>query len=132
MQAPIDDAEWPLVKVRWDGFVSDTMVDTFLAKMDEWLERGERFGLLLDSRGAKGMSPEQRTRLIEHMKQNAESTAKHLAQAIVLDNFIQRTLFYGINLIFPNPFPSKLFVEPEPALVWLRGQLGLPPPLEVR
>jgi hypothetical protein len=128
MLTHIDEADWPLVKVRWDGFVTDSMVDTFLAKMDEWLERGERFGLLLDSRGAEGMSPEQRTRVIGHMKQNAEGTAKYLAQAIVLDNIIQRTLFYGINLIFPNPFPSKVFVEPEPALVWLHRQLGLPPP----
>lgn len=123
MLVPIDEAAWPLVKVRWDGAVTDSMVDTFLARMDEWLQRGERFGLLLDSRGAKGMSPEQRNRLIGHMKRNADTTSKCLVQAIVLDNLIQRTLFYGINLIFPNPFPSKIFADPVEAEAWLRGQL---------
>jgi hypothetical protein len=124
MLVPIDEAAWPLVKVRWDGTVTDGMVDTFLAKMDEWLQRGECFGLLLDSRGAKGMSPEQRNRLIGHMKRNADRTSKCLVQAIVLDNLIQRTLFYGINVIFPSPFPSKLFADPVEAEAWLRSELA--------
>jgi hypothetical protein len=123
MLVPIDEAGWPLVKVRWDGAVSDSMIDSFLARMNEWLERGERFALLLDSRGAKGMSPEQRNRVIAHMKQNAARTAQCLVQAIVLDNLIQRTLFYGINVIFPNPFPSKVFADPAEAEAWLRAQL---------
>jgi hypothetical protein len=126
MLAPIDEAEWPLVKVRWDGVVTDGMIDSFLAKMNDWLRREERFGLLLDSRGAKGMSPEQRKRVISHMKKNADRTSAHLAQAVVLDNLIQRTLFYGINLIVPNPFPSKVFAELQPAEAWLRAELGLP------
>ena len=123
MRVPIDEAAWPLVRVRWDGAVSDSMIDTFLARMNEWLERGERFALLLDSRGAKGMSPEQRNRVIGHMKQNAARTARCLVQAIVLDNVIQRTLFYGINVIFPNPFPSKVFADPDEAEAWLRAEL---------
>jgi hypothetical protein len=41
----------------------------------------------------------------------------------VLDNLIQRTLFYGINLIFPNPFPSKVFADPLEAEAWLRNEL---------
>lgn len=126
MQVEIDEAAWPLVKVRWDSVVTDTMMHTFLAKMNQWLERGQRFGLLLDSRGAKGLSPDIRKRLIAHMKQNADKTAQYLVQAIVLDNLIQRTLFYGINLVLPNPFPSKVFANPAEAQDWLRRELDLP------
>jgi hypothetical protein len=70
------------------------------------------------------MSPEQRTRVIGHMKQSAALTTDYLVQAIVLDSLMQRTLFYGINLIFPNPFPSKVFGDVEQARAWLLGELG--------
>lgn len=120
---PIDEGGWPLVVVRWEGEITDATLHAFLSQMDAWLARQERFGLLLDSRGAKGMSPEQRARVIGHMKQHAPRTAPYLVQAIVLDSLLQRTLFFGINLIFPNPFPSKVFAQPEPARQWLLSQL---------
>jgi SpoIIAA-like len=123
MLVPIDEAGWPVVTVRWSGLVTDAMLQEFLSKMDRWLERRERFALLLDSRGAKGFSPEQRKRLIHHMKQHAALTTPYLVQAIVLDNPMQRTLFYGINLIFPNPFPSKVFADPAEARSWLGREL---------
>jgi SpoIIAA-like len=123
MLVPLDEATWPLVTVRWTGVISDATLTEFLARMDAWLRRGQRFALLLDSRGAKGFSPEQRRLLIGHMKQHADLTRQYLVQAIVLDNFIQRTLFYGINLIFPNPFPSKIFGDADEARAWLEREL---------
>lgn len=127
MLVPIDEAEWPLVTVRWTGTISDAELREFLARMNTWLSRGQRFGLLLDSRDARGFSPEQRRLLIGHMKEHAALTEALLIQAIVLDNLIQRTLFYGINLIFPNPFPSKVFGDADEARAWLRSELGPPP-----
>jgi hypothetical protein len=126
MLVPIDEASWPVVTVRWNGAVTDSMLHEFLSKMDNWLERRERFALLLDSRGARGLSPEQRKRLIEHMKGHAAQTQSYLVQAIVLDNFMQRTLFFGINLIFPNPFPSRIFADPSEARSWLERELSRP------
>lgn len=124
MDLQIEEGEWPLVTVRWEGAVADARLNAFLARMDAWLARGDRFALLIDSRGAAGMSPEQRSRLIGHMKQRAGQTSKLLVQAIVLDSLLQRTLFYGVNLIFPNPFPSRVFAEPEPARAWLLQTLA--------
>jgi len=128
MGEPIDDTQWPLVTVRWSGVMTDAALNGFLVQMDSWLDRGEPFGLLLDARGAQGLSPEQRARLLGHMKERATLTAKLLFQAMVIDNLIQRTLFYGINLIFPNPFPSKVFADPAAAHAWLASELGLAVP----
>ena len=75
--------------------------------MDAWLGRGERFGLLIDSREARGLSPEQRSRSSTHMKRQAALTSQLLVQAIVLQSLLQRTLFYGINLIFRIRFPAR-------------------------
>lgn len=125
MTPPVDESEWPLVVVRWEGAVDDITIAAFLLKMDEWLQRGQRFALLIDSRGARGMSPEQRTRVIAHMKRQAALTERFLVQAIVLDSLMQRTLFWGINLVFKNPFPSKVFASPAEARAWLTSMLKI-------
>ena len=77
-----DDRSWPIVKARWAGTVSDRELDAALARMDEYLSRGRRFGLLIDSRGGGGFSPEQRTRVIAHMKRQAHITSRLLVQAV--------------------------------------------------
>lgn len=122
----VDDGRWPLVFVRWEGSIDDAMLATFLHHLDNWLAREERFGLLIDSRGARGFSPEQRTRVLNHMKSRADRTRRLLVQAVVIDNLIQRTLFQWINLLFPNPFPSKIFAQPDPARQWLEEMLRGP------
>lgn len=62
------------------------------------------------------MSPEQRAALIAHMKSRAAVTTRLLVQAVVLDSLLQRTLFYAVNLIFPNPFPSRRESDPRPGV----------------
>ena len=119
-----DDRSWPIVKARWAGTVSDRELDAALARMDEYLSRGRRFGLLIDSRGGGGFSPEQRTRVIAHMKRQAHITSRLLVQAVVIDNLIQRTLYYGVRLLFPSPFPSRVFADPKAAEDWLASELG--------
>jgi hypothetical protein len=122
-----DDQNWPIVKARWTGTVTDQDLDACLARIDDYLGRGERFGLLIDSRGGGGFSPEQRNRLLIHMKRQAESTARLLAQAVVIDNLIQRTLYYGVRLLMPSPFPSKAFADPGAAEAWLVQAVAAPP-----
>ena len=96
-----------------------------MARHDDRRHRGVEGVLAADGRVA------QRTRhtrmggleVLEHMKQRAALTSRLLVQAIVLNSLIQRTLFYGINLMFPNPFPSKVFADPDDARRWLEATL---------
>ena len=120
----IDESTWPLVTMQWAGIPSDADLTRFLNSIDAWLDRGERFGLLVDTLGSGVLTPEQRVRTIGHMKANAHRTSRLLVQAIVIHSRIQRTLFYGINLVYPNPFPSKVFAEAGAARAWLLAQLG--------
>lgn len=124
----VDESKWPIVAARWQGTVSDGELSVALNRISTFLTRGERFGMLIDSRGGGGLSPEQRAAIIAHMKAHAALTRRYLVQAAVVDNLLQRTLFYAVNLIFPNPFPSKTFGEPEAARRWLVEQLAQPPP----
>lgn len=120
----IDESTWPLVTMQWEGIPTDADLTWLLRSMDGWLDRGERFGLLVDTLGSGVLTPEQRVRTIAHMKANANRTSRLLVQAIVIHSRIQRTLFYGINLVYPNPFPSKVFAEAGAARAWLLAQLG--------
>jgi hypothetical protein len=119
-----DERSWPIVKTRWSGAASDRDVDAALSRIDEYLSRKERFGLLIDSRGGGGFSPEQRNRVLAHMKARAELTSRLLVQAVAIDNLLQRTLYYGVRLLLPSPFPSKVFAHPEAAEAWLRHELA--------
>jgi hypothetical protein len=121
-----DDQNWPAVTARWSGTVTDRDLDGALARIDEYLERGQRFGLLIDSRGGGGFSPEQRHRLLAHMKLRSQLTARLLVQAVVIDNLIQRTLYYGVRMLFPTPFPSRAFGELEAAQTWLESEIAVP------
>jgi hypothetical protein len=124
MDMQIDESQWPLVVVSWSELPTDSAMVEFLASMTRWLDRGERFGLLLDTHGSGVLSPEQRVRVLSHMKSEAERTKRLLVQAIVIQSLVQRTLFYGVNLLFPNPFPSKVFAEMETARAWLGETLA--------
>jgi hypothetical protein len=122
----LDDSGWPIVKARWTGAVSDQEIQSVLVAMDAWLARGERFGFLLDARGGKGLSADQRRNVVTHMKTAAPLTAKFLVQAIVHDNAVLRTLDNTIGWMLPRPFVSKTFADPEIALMWLHQQLARP------
>ncbi|HEX5097855.1 MAG TPA: hypothetical protein VFV94_00070 [Polyangiaceae bacterium] len=124
MEVEYDESAWPIVVARWKRSLVDADVTPVLRKVDGWLARG-RFGLLIDSRGAESLSPDQRNRIVEHMKANAALTRERLVQAVVIDNLVHRTLFFGVNLIFPMPFPNKVFSDTESARRWLASQLGL-------
>lgn len=120
----IDDSAWPIVKARWSGVLSDDELSHTLAAMDSWLARGERFGLLLDARGGRGLTSDQRRTVVSHMKAAAPMTAKYLVQAIVHDNAVLRTLDNTIGWMLPRPFVSKTFADPEVAMMWLNHQLA--------
>jgi stage II sporulation SpoAA-like protein len=122
-----DDQSWPIVKARWEGTVTDQDVDAMLSRIDAYLARQQRFGLLIDSRGGGGLSPEQRQRVLAHMKRQAHLTVQWLAQAVVIDNLIQRTLYYGFRLLMPTPFPSQAFANVEAAEAWLIEAVGAAP-----
>lgn len=122
----IDESRWPFIDVRWEGEATDEQISSFLAGMDRWLARGGRFGVLVDSRGAKGMTSHQRKLVTEHMKRNETANRRQLVHAIVMDNAIQRALYAAINWVQPMAFASKSFAEVEPARQWVEEQIGPP------
>jgi hypothetical protein len=121
-----DDSSWPLVVLRWRDRPTDASVIAGLARLDAWLARGERFGIIVDSRGSTALTPEQRGMMLAHMKRNAELNQKYLVQAFVATDVVARTLYWGVQLLHPAPFPSKVFGDFEAARAWVLDTLGAP------
>jgi hypothetical protein len=120
----LDDSEWPIVRARWRGAMTDATLTAMLVRLDGWLERRQRIGLLIDARGSRGLTPEQRRKLVAHMKEHREPTAAFLVQAVVMDNLVARTLYWAVQMLVPPPFPSKAFDDPESARAWLLERLS--------
>ncbi|HEX6276768.1 MAG TPA: STAS/SEC14 domain-containing protein [Polyangiaceae bacterium] len=124
MDFQFDETSWPIVVLRWQGRPTDASVTAGLARLDAFLARKERFGLIVDSRGSTALTPEQRGMMLAHMKRNMEENEKYLVQAFVANDFIARTLYWGVQLFMPPPFPSKVFGEFEAARAWVADVLG--------
>ncbi|MBK7862453.1 MAG: hypothetical protein IPJ65_28355 [Archangiaceae bacterium] len=120
-----DDSAWPVVTVTWQGALSDDELREFLSRLDGWLARNERFGLLLDSRAGKGsMNGRQRQMLLAHLDGAKEQTGRLMVQAIVHEQPLHRALYAAVSFVYPLPFPSKTFPEPESARLWLEDKLS--------
>jgi hypothetical protein len=120
-----DESTWPIVAVKWRGHATDSDIVSFLALLDGWLARNQRFGLLFDSLGAVGtMSSGQRDQVMQHMKSTSDVTGRLLVQAIVHESPLHRALYAAMSFAFPLPFPSKTFPHAEPARLWLADKLS--------
>lgn len=119
----VDESGWPIVGVRWTGEVTDGDLGEFFAHLDGWLARGQRFGLLLDARDGSDLNGPQRARVLAHMRATAEKSGTLLVQAFIQDKAVHRVLYTVMSAIFPLPFPSKMFPEPESARIWLADKL---------
>jgi hypothetical protein len=120
----LDESSWPIVVGHWDGRPSDAALMAALARLVALLARGERFALIVDTRGGGVLTPEQRRLIVSHMQQNAERNAKYLVQAVVATSVITKTLYWGVQLLSPPPFPSKVFAGMEAARAWVADELG--------
>jgi hypothetical protein len=126
VELEVEESTFPIISARWRGPLTDTALRAMLVRLDDWLSRGVRFGLLIDSRGSPAMTPEQRRVVVAHMKRNKEKTAAFLVQAVVNDNVVSRTLYWAVQLLAPAPFPSRVFDDPEEARQWLLKMLEEP------
>jgi hypothetical protein len=124
VEIQIDESEWPLVVVRWTGRPSDASLVAGLVRLDTLLARGERFGMIVDTRGGEGLTPEQRRMLLSHMKRNVELNTKYLVQAFVANDLLSRSLYWGVQLLMPSPFPTKVFRDFDAGRAWVRAILA--------
>ena len=78
--AEINDDDWPIVIVTFDGGPPVQETEAFLSAFDEWLARGEEFAVLLEKRsfGGRGAETKEATkRRDEWLAANREKIEQH-------------------------------------------------------
>jgi hypothetical protein len=119
-----DDSLWPLVIFRPVGVMTYSQFEEFLTRSSAYLERGEPYISISDTRSS-GLPPLYQTRrLTEWLEANHERLRERvLCNAIIVNS---APLRLTISLMFhlkPQPMPHRAVADMESALEYALGKL---------
>jgi hypothetical protein len=126
--APItfDDSLWPLLVVRFVGAPSLQQQEAYLAQLRAYLQHGDRYVSILDTRQLKMMTAEQRQRQADFIKENEELLRRVTlgTAAIVTSPLIRLAASVFLHL---KPMPTPYYVAPSlpSAAGWAADRLEL-------
>lgn len=121
----IDDSQMPLVRVTYDGEITD---DEFRRHLDEYaalVRRGRRYGAVFDATRAARPSATQRRMMAEFINaREAELSRVCVGGAFVIDSPLIRGAMTAILWVASMPFPHTVVSSEAEALGWVRGRLA--------
>jgi hypothetical protein len=121
----VDDKHWPLVVVTFDGAAAGPSFERYLARMEQYLDRKERHGYLLDGReGAMMAGPERKVQAEWLKKHEANLRRYSIGTALVLRSAAVRFMLSAIYLIQEPVAPTETFGTVEEAHRWLVTTFG--------
>ena len=119
-----DFSGWPLVTVRATGNVSHAEHAAFIAELDEHVyAKREPYALVMDLRGNGGLSPRQRQRQADRVKQQREDGLRCAGVALVFSSPLLRGMLTAILWVAKPEHPVRVFTDLGEALVWAKDQL---------
>lgn len=122
----IDESRFPLVMVKYRGAVTDAEFDSYLSTITAFIERGRRFGAVLDTRHASAASATQRRRQAMWLREHqAELPALCLGCAFVVTSPIMRGALTAIFWIQPLAFPYVICAGLHDAVSWVEERVGI-------
>ena len=120
MGITVDDAGWPIVRVRFGESMSDAEWSAYLERMSTFPDRRERYVTLTDGRNAATPNASQRKRASEVIERERERTRRwNVANALIFTSPLIRGVLTAIEWASPSPVPMKSFATPDDALAWL-------------
>ena len=120
----LDDSLWPLVIFRTTGVMTNSQFEEFLVRSSSYLERGEPYISISDTRSS-GLPPLYQTRrLTEWLEANHDRLRERvLCNAIIVTS---APLRLSISLMFhlkPQPMPHRAVADMESALEYALDKL---------
>lgn len=121
----VDSSRAPLLLVRFDGAVDDDAFRGYLQELTAWLDRGQRYAIVLDARTASPPPAHQRRMQADMIK----AEAKRLKQlcvggAFVIPSPLVRGALTAILWIQPLPWEHTVVADLEAAEAWARNRLA--------
>lgn len=116
MKPTIDDRQWPILRLTYDGSYTDNELAEFLEEMQVHVNRQETFGILVDARMATRPSAVQRKMITD----NSKSPNAHLvALATVTDNALIRGALRAVEWVTHPTYKTRVFASLDDAVAWL-------------
>lgn len=120
----VDTSRAPLLFVRFDGGVDDDAFRAYLGQLTAWLDRGERYAIVLDARTATPPPAAQRRMQADMMKSEHTRLNKLcVGGAFVIPSPLVRGALTAILWIQPLPWEHTVVADVETAEAWARNRL---------
>lgn len=106
-----DDSLWPLLVVKFVGAPTNQQQEAYLAQLRAYLQQGDRYVSILDTRLLRMMTSEQRVRQAEFIKEN-EGLLRRVtlgSASIVTSPLIRLAASVFLHL---KPMPTPYYIAP--------------------
>ena len=121
-----DDSHWPIVIFRTVGVPTDTQVDRFIARADEFLARRQPYVVIFDNSEPGRATKYMRRRAGEWLKANETELGAHcLGTGLVFRNAALRFVLSTVMLVVSHPVEHRVCKTVDEALKWGRERLRL-------
>lgn len=118
-RATFDDSCWPLLRLLLTGTLSARGHEECLATLGDYVQRREKFLLLVDVSRVGLVPLDQRWRQVEWLEEHEELLRETvLGSAVVLTSPVVRLSISAILFFKPLPIPSTTFATREEAEAW--------------
>lgn len=119
-----DDSLWPLLTVTFSGTSSAPVFDAYLSRMSAYLNRGEKYLAILDSRGqSTPPSMAQRQRQVEWLQRNEVALRQcSLGTAFVITSPFVRLALNIMCQLEPLPCAHTIVGDLPGAREWAAGR----------
>jgi hypothetical protein len=115
----------PLVRVTYDGEITDAAFRLHLNEYAELIRRGQRYGVIFDATRAARPSATQRRMMASFMTEHRADLARLcVGGAFVITSPLIRGAMTAILWISPMPFPHVVVASEAEALGWVRSRLS--------
>lgn len=120
----VDDSQWPLAVLRFDGVGSDDDFVAMLAGLDQLYARGRRFALVMDATRAGTPPASQRKLMADWLRANTHLIEQWcVGTAYVIRSPAVRGVLTAIFWLQPQPAPWEVFGLRRDAEGWARDRL---------
>lgn len=119
----IDDSDWPRLQIRWHSEIHADEVEQLFARLDEYYARGERFGSIVDVRGARTSAATRSLMAKEASRQTPVARLYSVGTAVIVDSAVVRGALTALFWIYEPPAPVVLCGDIVEANDWLSKRL---------
>lgn len=120
----VDTADFPLVRVTYEGHIDDNAFARHLEEYARLLERGQRYAVVFDATRAARPPAGQRRMQADFIRAHSDELGRLcVGGAFAINSTVVRGAMTAILWLSPMPFPYEICPDVDSAVRWTTGRL---------